>query len=154
LPFALPLRRGLQRLQRLFLFLKSRPARTDPAFVLTRKETTNMSCWVVPTVAAELWGIPVDNILHQIRNGSLASKHENGFTFIDVAPHSPVMERPKALRQPPPPTYRVVSHEEFQALVGDMMTEDEDVMENWRIGRSEAGRMRRPPEAPPEAIAA
>ncbi len=113
-----------------------------------------MSCWVVPTVAAELWGIPVDSILHRIGDGSLASKHENGFTFIDVAPDSPVMEMPRDLRPAPPPTYRVVTHEEFQALVGDLMDRDDEGVENWRIGRSEAGRMRRAPEIPPEAIAA
>lgn len=114
-----------------------------------------MSCWVVPTVAAELWGVPVDSILHRMGDGSIPSKHENGFTFIDVAPDSPVIEKPKALRPPPPPTYRVVTREEFRALVGDLMDEDEeDGVENWRLGRSEASRMRRPPEAPPEAIAA
>lgn len=113
-----------------------------------------MSCWVVPTVAAELWGIPVENILRRMREGSVASKHENGFTFIDVAPHSPVMEKPKALRTPPPPTYRIVTREEFEALVGDLMDDEDEGMENWRIGRSEAGRMRRPPDQPQHAIAA
>lgn len=109
-----------------------------------------MSCWVVPTVAAELWGVPVDAILEKIDEGSLATKAENGFTFIDVAPDSPVMELPRALRPPPPPTYRVVSDEEIMALVGDMIDveiDEDGNAEDWRIGRSEAGRMRRPPDA-------
>jgi hypothetical protein len=110
-----------------------------------------MSCWVVPTVAAELWGTSVESILQAIRSNEVASKQENGFTFIDVAPHSPVMEKPRLLRAAPPPTYRVVTHEEFVALVGDLMAdENEAAVDEWRSGRAEAGRMRRPPEGAPE----
>ena len=108
-----------------------------------------MSCWVVPSVAAELWSVPVASIQARIRDGSLPSKLESGFTFIDVAPDSPVLETPKALRPPAPPTYRVVTHEEIQALVGEMIDVDaeESDVENWRLGRSEASRIRRPPES-------
>ena len=110
-----------------------------------------MSCWVVPTVAAELWGVSVESVHTRIRDGSLASKHENGFTFIDVAPDSPVLETPKALRPPPPPTYRAVTREEIVALVGELpgfgQNDEESDVENWRVGRSEASRIRRPPES-------
>ena len=109
-----------------------------------------MSCWVVPSVAAELWGIPVERIQAAIRDGGIGSKHENGFTFIDVAPDSPVLEFAKpAEKDPAPPTYRVVTHEEMVALVGDVaeVGEDETGVENWRVGRSEASRIRRPPES-------
>src|SRR5688572_12060697 len=109
-----------------------------------------MSCWVVPSVAAELWGVPVEAIQLRVRDGSLTSKQENGFTFIDVAPDSPVLETPRTMRPPPPPTYRAVTREEIEALVGDVYdlgaADDESDVENWRIGRSEASRMRRAPE--------
>jgi len=111
-----------------------------------------MSCWVVPSVAAELWGIPVENIHARIRDGSLASKQDSGFTVIDVAPDSPAMQSPKTPRPPAPPTYRAVTREEIVALVGDAATEldlgdDESDVGNWRTGRSEASRIRRPPDA-------
>ena len=111
-----------------------------------------MSCWVVPSVAAELWGVSVDQVHARIRDGSIPSKQDSGFTVIDVAPDSPVLETPRPLRPPPPPTYRVVTREEIVALVGDAATEldlgdDESDVGNWRTGRSEASRIRRPPEA-------
>ena len=110
-----------------------------------------MSCWVVPSVAAELWGVSVEQVQARIRDGSLPSKQDSGFTVIDVAPDSPVVETPKPLRPPPPPTYRAVTREEIQALVGDLadldFADDESEVEHWRRGRSEASRIRRPPEA-------
>ena len=55
-----------------------------------------MSCWVVPAIAAEFWGIPLDTVLQRVHAGQVASKHEEGFTFVDVLPGRPVH----------PPTYR------------------------------------------------
>ena len=48
-----------------------------------------MSCWVVPSVAAELWGCTVDAVLNAIRNGKVPTKDDAGWTFVDVAPESP-----------------------------------------------------------------
>jgi len=50
-----------------------------------------MSCWVVPSLAAELWRMPLEQVLKLVREGSVPSKEEEGFTFIDVAPESPKM---------------------------------------------------------------
>jgi hypothetical protein len=107
-----------------------------------------MSCWVVPSVAAELWGVSVPQILAQMTAGKLASKQEKGFTFVDVAPESPVFEPDRQMKfTPAPPTYRVVSQEEIVALLGDdAIEDDQDEAADWRIGRSEASRMRKPPE--------
>jgi hypothetical protein len=44
-----------------------------------------MSCWVVPTLAAELWGVPVDGVLGRIRAGLLASRTMDGLLVVDVA---------------------------------------------------------------------
>jgi hypothetical protein len=48
-----------------------------------------MSCWVVPALAAEIWGIPLQQILDAIRSGKLPAKSAIGLTFVDVAPAGP-----------------------------------------------------------------
>ena len=53
-----------------------------------------MSCWVVPAVAADLWGMSVENVLRLIEEGTIASKRDCDFTLVDVAPHSTTMETP------------------------------------------------------------
>jgi hypothetical protein len=48
-----------------------------------------MSCWAVPSVAAELWGCSVESVLQAIRNGDLRTRQEAGWTFVDVDPDGP-----------------------------------------------------------------
>ena len=60
-----------------------------------------MSCWVVPSLAAELWRMPLEQVLKLVRDGAVPSKEEEGFTFIDVAPESPRMESAKATPHAP-----------------------------------------------------
>ncbi|HVT89992.1 MAG TPA: hypothetical protein VHD56_14150 [Tepidisphaeraceae bacterium] len=102
-----------------------------------------MSCWVVPSVAAELWGVSVNQILDSIRGGSVPSKSEAGFTFVDVAPNSPKLHTPKPLREPTPQTYTVVTEAEIEALTG----EEDSTMADWRDARAGASRLRRRPMA-------
>jgi len=45
-----------------------------------------MSCWVVPEIAADLWGIPLEQVLERIGDGSVPTKHEGDFVFVDVKP--------------------------------------------------------------------
>src|SRR5687767_2092803 len=47
-----------------------------------------MSCWVVPTLAAELWGVPLELVLGQVRTGTVASKVDGGLVLVDVGPDS------------------------------------------------------------------
>jgi hypothetical protein len=75
-----------------------------------------MACWVVPSVAAELWDCHIDRITNAIRDGHLKTREENGWMFVDVAPASPVMETGKALWAGSPWTHDVVSREEMEAL--------------------------------------
>jgi len=77
-----------------------------------------MSCWVVPSVAAELWGCSIDAVLSGIRHGHLPTREDGGFTFVDVAPNSPRIETPLLPRISPPPTYTAVSPQELEALMG------------------------------------
>jgi hypothetical protein len=82
-----------------------------------------MSCWVVPSIAAEFLGIPLTQVLERARKGFIPTKTELGFTLVDVAPHSPRIVG--GIRQPAsrPATYielpaAEVTEEERQALVG------------------------------------
>ena len=111
-----------------------------------------MSCWVVPTVAAELWGVSVEHVIQCIRSGQLASRSEAGFTFVDIAPETSINK---------PPTYTVITAEEFAALTGHgpqdvsdevdvEIVDDEDALceaesgklADWRAAREQASRMR------------
>ena len=111
-----------------------------------------MSCWVVPTIAAELWGVSVQHVLDGLKRGDFPSKNESGFTFVDVAPDSPKVETPRKLRPPAPPTYTMVSREEIEALIGDTQSEestDEATINlcDWRAARRTAGMIRQRPLA-------
>lgn len=112
-----------------------------------------MSCWVVPTIAAELWAVPLQQILDGLRDGHIPSKVEAGFTFVDVAPESPKLETPRAMRPPTPPTFSIVSEEEMAALtgaeVGEMQMEEDGSIDlgDWRKARSSATLTRRRPMA-------
>ena len=45
-----------------------------------------MSCWVVPSVAAEFWGVPLDVVWARIYAGQVPHKRDGGFVFVDVEP--------------------------------------------------------------------
>jgi hypothetical protein len=110
------------------------------------EEPIKMSCWVVPSIAAEIWGVSLQDITDRMKAGSIPSKSESGFTFVDVAPDSPKVESPKA--RITPPTYTIVTHEEVVALVGEDEVEEETVaMGDWRIAREDVQKLRRPPIA-------
>src|SRR4051794_24771063 len=109
-----------------------------------------MSCWVVPTIAAELWGCSVDQVMSKIRSGELPTRDEAGWTFVDVAPDSPTIESPKCMR---PSTYTdVLSAAEVEALESPMKIaasseSDEREMGDWREARQNASTTRRAPVA-------
>ena len=103
-----------------------------------------MSCWVVPTVAAELWGCSLDAVLAQIRHGQVATKEEGGWTFIDIAPDSPRMQSVQERRAAE--LAAVVNTEESQALVA-VESDDSppDVLGDWKKARQQAEEARRAP---------
>jgi hypothetical protein len=105
-----------------------------------------MSCWVVPSVAAELWGCTIDAVLNAIRNGHVPSKEDEGFTFVDVAPDSPKLEAPKPLRPATPETYTILSQAEEDALQQPIECEEESEMRSdWRKIRQSTSASRRAP---------
>ena len=78
-----------------------------------RGESTNrsvsMSCWVVAALAAEVLGIPVNQVLERIRNGSLPAKTDLGFLLVDVAPNAPKMEVGTRAPGRRPATYKPIA---------------------------------------------
>lgn len=124
-----------------------------------------MPCWVVPVVAAELWGVGVDYVLRAVAEGHVPSKQEYGFTVVDVAPdgaQGPPARRPD---QPPPPTFVLVEdltptppqpvappvilppiHQSDTSELPPLDEEEDDVpITHWREARSRVGRTRQPP---------
>jgi hypothetical protein len=104
-----------------------------------------MSCWVVPSIAAELWGVSVEQVLSGMKAGHIPSKQELGRMFVDVAPNSPKIETPRPLRAPAPPTWTAVTPEEAVALVDEA---DHTIdLGDWREAREVAEKRRKPPIA-------
>jgi hypothetical protein len=134
-----------------------------------------MSCWVVPALAAEIWGIPLKQVLEGIRTGKLPTRKDIGLTFVDVAPAGPKIRtgfRPPAAR---PNTFNAgdlaaeLTASELSALsndndtisgptpVAEKLEGDRDVelhstvdafeegSLDWRQARRSASRLRRPP---------
>ena len=123
-----------------------------------------MSCWVVPALAAEIWGIPLQQILDAVRAGTLPTKDSIGLTFVDVAPTGPQVTtgyRPPAAM---PETFKIaplaeeLTHAEHDALhdreeeqsareeeILSPVDEHEEGTLDWRAARRSASRLRRPP---------
>jgi hypothetical protein len=126
-----------------------------------------MSCWVVPSLAAELWHMPLEILLRCMGEGQVLSKQENGFTFVDVAPGGPKLTRPMTPPHLRPPTFTMAKEEEgadesdpVPAPVPAARERDAEPAEpeegfedetaskelgDWRTARRKASRMRVPP---------
>mgnify|MGYP000110480817 CR=1 FL=1 len=104
-----------------------------------------MSCWVVPTVAAEVWEMDLSQVMRAIHDGSAVSKTENGLQVVDVAPHGKEICRPDACsHQVAPVTYTSVSEAELDLLHASDSDFDSSPL-NWRRGRVEASFRRKAP---------
>jgi len=62
-----------------------------------------MSCWVVPAVAAEYWGVSLDAAWGRIYNDHVPHKVERGFVFVDLDPWR--VDSSGGVRHEPPPTF-------------------------------------------------
>jgi hypothetical protein len=104
-----------------------------------------MSCWVVPSVAAEMWGMSVCQIMERVKAGMMPSRQEFGFTTVDIAPQTPRVEPVKArFRQPK--TY-VHAASGLRLASDDPGEERELFTSDWRQRRVEASLLRRRPAA-------
>jgi hypothetical protein len=94
-----------------------------------------MPSWVVPAVAAELWAVPLEQVMADAAAGRIPSRTDGGLLFVDIDP-VPQASQPEAQ----PPHYRrslawamggassqpIVTAEERNALL-DNSDEKEDV---------------------------
>ena len=101
-----------------------------------------MSCWVVPTLAAELWRMPLEQVLKLMRDGCVPTKQEEGFTFIDVAPDSPKLAAPLRKPEQRPPTFIPAADEQDVEIVvmdddlSDLQSDEESSsFGDWRAAR-------------------
>jgi len=121
-----------------------------------------MSCWVVPNVAAEIWGISLDEVLQRIQSGAVVSKREYGFLLVDTAPLGPLFKstatdgKAKPRTWVPVQTWVEAKDDDEEtiddagmdlAVDGDSIEEEPDdgVELGWRAKRMEIGRRRRAP---------
>ena len=108
-----------------------------------------MSCWVVPSVAAEMWGLNINQILERVRDGQVPSKFEMGFLMVDIAP---VSAATSTIRTSRPPTYVTLSPQEDCELAPAMVLagadeESDTFCIDWRQKRMAASLLRRRPAA-------
>jgi len=119
-----------------------------------------MSSWVAPSVAADIWGISVEQVLAGIADGSIHSFVDGQFLFVDIRGMGLSAD---PLESTPAPSK--VTEEEFAALTFEPITEplnpplsDEEPSEapeqsngrdvgTWRTARQQSSRLRRPPHA-------
>lgn len=117
-----------------------------------------MSCWVVPSVAAEIWGTSLEHVLDQIAAGALRTHRENDWLFVDVYPAVPGVELGR--KTPRPPTYTIVRERKRRASpvavpAGPSDDQKEEpwpdpepetsVFTDWRSARRRTSRLRLAP---------
>jgi len=123
-----------------------------------------MASWVAPAIAAEIWGVSVDQILAGIADGSIASQVDGQFLFVNVAANGYARSAPS----PAPVHHPDLSKEELAALTFEPIpqtdfppipddpqrelteAEEDDSardISQWRISRLQTSRIRRPPLA-------
>lgn len=124
-----------------------------------------MSCWVVPNVAAEIWGVSLDEVMQRIASGAVISKREYGFLLVDTAPLGPLFVSTAAEGKAKPRTWVAVQtwvevEDEISdenesiddagmdlAVDGDSIEEEPDdgVALGWQQKRIAHARLRKPP---------
>lgn len=135
-----------------------------------------MSCWVAPTLAAEIWQISLELLMSRIASGEIPVRDEDGFLFVDVAPYGHRIERPNRAPHERPAMCTpvesdaplMVTEAEAAALSfeppaplslpsitssadDEMGPEDETASKtlgDWRAVRRKTARMRVPPPKP------
>ena len=130
-----------------------------------------MSCWVAPSIAADIWGLSLAEVVSLAERGEIQSQTAHGFFLVDLHRQPPL--------EPAPPTFIEMSSEELTALGEDLArsaaeptlseepspqfpadqsivepssdilpsSQDEESVsiENWREVRRRTGRLRVPP---------
>jgi hypothetical protein len=102
-----------------------------------------MSSWVAPAVAAEIWGVSLEQVMEHIANGTIPSRTDGRFLFVDVAAHG----LPCPPEQHQCSDQALVTPQELMALNGAASgdTELPPDISQWREARCQTSRLRRPP---------
>jgi len=79
-----------------------------------------MPNWVVPSIAAELWRIPLKEVMGRIERGSVRSHTQGGFIFVDIDLFSSPQPRSTPIEKRGP-TYHVLTADELAALQCDVV---------------------------------
>lgn len=104
-----------------------------------------MSCWVVPSLAAEYLGMSIDQVMEKIAKGVLPSHNDHGFTVVDVAPNGPRSEPPRKVQfphAPPKPMHESQLPQAVERITGDI---ERDVFGDFRKARIDTARLRKAP---------
>jgi hypothetical protein len=64
------------------------------------KEERKMGCWAVPSVAADIWGISIQEVLKAVQEGRVLSRHDNGLLVVDLEPAGMTASRRREDRRP------------------------------------------------------
>jgi len=102
-----------------------------------------MSSWVAPAVAAEIWGLSLEEVMRHIANGTVPSRTDGRFLFVDVA----ALAMPAV--PPAPDADDLVSQQELMALASPAASAADlppDISQ-WREARCRTSHQRRPPAA-------
>ncbi len=119
--------------------------------------------WVAPTIAAEIWGIGIEQVLAAVASGSIPSRMDGNFLFVNTDQSS--TEEMQAIPHETDPSLQAVPSDEEadepivtaqeMAALGMSSRGSVDSLEemvppdisDWRNVRSRTSRLRRPPEA-------
>jgi hypothetical protein len=89
-----------------------------------------MSCWVVPAIAAELWGVTLAQVLAGVADGTVRWQREHGFLFVDASARCHSHQTTRKPEGPPPPTFVPVTREAgddgFDAIVEQELLPSQD----------------------------
>jgi hypothetical protein len=118
-----------------------------------------MSAWVAPSIAAEIWGISVEQVLAGIADGSIQSYVDGQFLFVDLGRNSFPKTLPRESIAEPVVTQEEIAALTFEPILSEpqpSLTEEEmpDAPEeecrdisHWRGARQQTTLVRRPPIA-------
>ena len=107
--------------------------------------------WVVPTVAAELWGVSVEHVLGLIQAGRISARDEFGFTWVDYQPGAvvpPARARRLRRRRQRPQTYMRRQARPVLANAAQVTCQELWMLGDMTSGTSQAGQAPNAPANP------
>jgi hypothetical protein len=105
------------------------------------RRSQDMSCWVVPSLAADYLGITLDELMQRVNAGAMTIRSEDGFDMVDVAPDSPRQGK-AAAPKPRPAGYPIGKPREPE---GSFDADERDTFGDWRAARASTARTRKAP---------